>query len=66
MGMSMFDTHDPVPDFNKQLLKSVERTFTRIAPDQPFEREAVFVRSTHVNIVFIELKSTWVIVVNRY
>ncbi|KAI0758500.1 hypothetical protein BD413DRAFT_654543 [Trametes elegans] len=32
--------HAPVPDFNKKLLVSVERTLKRFRPDQPFERSS--------------------------
>ncbi|PWN30895.1 hypothetical protein BDZ90DRAFT_229882, partial [Jaminaea rosea] len=38
IGLSLHDTHSPVPDFNEKLLKSVERSFTRMAADKPFER----------------------------
>ncbi|KAI0074728.1 hypothetical protein K474DRAFT_1765099 [Panus rudis PR-1116 ss-1] len=32
--------HDPVPYFNEKLLTSVQRTLTRLRPDQPFERSS--------------------------
>ncbi|KAI0767107.1 hypothetical protein C8Q74DRAFT_1203421 [Fomes fomentarius] len=32
--------HMPVPDFNKKLLMSVERTLKRFRPNQPFERSS--------------------------
>jgi len=38
IGMSLKQTHEPVPYFNEKLLKSVERTLKRFEPHQPFER----------------------------
>lgn len=38
IGTSLFTTHAPVPQFNEKLLRSVERTLTRLKPDQPIER----------------------------
>lgn len=38
IGLSLHDTHVPVPQFNEKLLKSVERSLTRLQPCAPFER----------------------------
>lgn len=34
----MEEVHEPVPEFNSKLLKSVERTLKRFKPNEPFER----------------------------
>lgn len=38
IGLSLHDTHTPVPQFNEKLLKSVERSLTRLQPSAPIER----------------------------
>lgn len=38
IGRSLHHAHAPVPQFNEKLLKSVERTLTRLSPDAPIER----------------------------
>lgn len=38
IGMTLEQAHEPVPYFNEKLLKSVERTLKRFAPNEPFER----------------------------
>jgi len=38
IGLSMEETHRPVPYFNEKILMSVERTLKRFKPHQPFER----------------------------
>lgn len=38
IGMNMEAIHEHVPRFNENLLKSVERSFTRMLPSQPIER----------------------------
>jgi len=40
IGMSLYDTHIPVPQFNEKLLLSVERTLKRFSPSAPFERSS--------------------------
>lgn len=38
IGQSLYDVHDVVPQFNEKILKSVERSLTRLHPAQPIER----------------------------
>lgn len=38
IGLSLYDTHAVVPQFNEKILKSVERSLTRMHPSQPIER----------------------------
>ncbi|PWN50099.1 hypothetical protein IE53DRAFT_111082 [Violaceomyces palustris] len=38
INTSLFQTHAPVPQFNEKILKSVERTLTRLEPSKPIER----------------------------
>ncbi|QRV75034.1 actin-related protein 10 [Ceratobasidium sp. AG-Ba] len=40
IGKSMYDVHQPVPQFNQKLLVSVERTLKRMDPNAPFERSS--------------------------
>lgn len=38
IGQSLYDAHTVVPQFNEKILKSVERSLTRMHPSQPIER----------------------------
>ncbi|PWN42013.1 hypothetical protein IE81DRAFT_347898 [Ceraceosorus guamensis] len=38
IGLSLHDTHAPVPQFNEKILRSVERSLTRLKPEAPIER----------------------------